>query len=148
MSGITISSVYGRRMRELVSMPIGPYSHAIKATIQAGASLLFIAGQIALDQKGNIIGKGDIVKQYETILEQIKAIVEDAGGTVDNIVKLVHYVAVDVSSESYLKELYPKISEVRKKMFKKTFPASTMVGVSSLMHKDALIEVDAMAVIP
>jgi len=148
MSETKIESVYGKKMQELVSKPIGPYSHCIKVSLRSGESLLFIAGQISLDQKGEIIGKGDVVKQYEVILQQIKAIVEDAGGKMDNIVKLVHYIAVDVSSDEYLNKIYPKIADARKKVFNQNFPVSTMVGVTSLMHKDALIEVDAIAVIP
>jgi enamine deaminase RidA (YjgF/YER057c/UK114 family) len=143
-----LEEVYGRRMKRSLRKPIGPYSHAIRARNLAKGGLLFIAGQIALDKDDKVVGADDIVRQYEVILDQIAMILEDAGGSLDQVVKLVHYVAMDVSSSRYLEEIYPRISDVRRRCFKtKKFPVSSMVGVTSLMRKGALIEVDAIAVL-
>ena len=53
-------------------------------------NLLFISGLTATDDKGNIVGKGDIVAQTRQIFEKIKAILEAAGGSFDDLVKTAH----------------------------------------------------------
>jgi len=61
-------------------------------------NLLFISGLTATDDKGNIVGKSDIVAQTRQIFEKIKKILEAAGGSFDDIVKTVDYI---VTTEGY-----------------------------------------------
>jgi 2-iminobutanoate/2-iminopropanoate deaminase len=115
---------------------LGIYSHAVKVQ---GNSLLFISGTTARDKNGNIVGKGDIKAQTQKILENIKIILDNAGATFDNIVK----VTVFIRDMAHFKDIH----EIRAKFFKKDFPASTLVQVSKLYSEDILIEMEAVAVL-
>jgi len=121
---------------ENLSKPLGIYSHAVKVQ---GNEFLFTSGITARDKDGNIAGKGDMKIQTQQVLENMKVILERAGATFDNIVK----VTVFVTDLSRFKDIH----EVRAKYFKKDYPASTLVQVSRLVHEDMLIEIEAIAVI-
>jgi reactive intermediate/imine deaminase len=121
---------------EKLSRPLGIYSQAVKAE---GNRLLFISGMTARDKDGNILGKGDIKVQTRQVLENIKAVLEKAGATFDQIVK----VTVFITDMSRFKEIH----EIRAQYFKKNYPASTMVQVSGLVSPDMLIEIEAIAVL-
>jgi reactive intermediate/imine deaminase len=121
---------------EELSRPLGIYSQAVKAE---GSRLLFISGMTARDKDGNIVGKGDMKAQTRQVLENIKAVLEKAGASFDQIVK----VTVFITDMSRFKEIH----EVRAQYFKKDFPASTMVQVKGLVSPDMLIEIEAIAVL-
>jgi enamine deaminase RidA (YjgF/YER057c/UK114 family) len=121
--------------------PIGPYSHGVVAT---GSRLVFVAGQIAWDETGRIVGKGSIAEQYRRILEIIAAVVSEAGGSMADVCKLVHYVARPTAADD---PEYRQLAEIRREFVERDFPVSTMVEVAGLMDRDALIEVDAIAVL-
>jgi len=101
--------------------------------------MLFISGITAADDQGNIIGKGDIVTQTRAIFERIGEILKAAGATFDDVVKTVDYITTT--------ENYRGTADVRREFFKKEFPAATGVIVAGLLRPDALIEMDAVAVI-
>jgi reactive intermediate/imine deaminase len=121
---------------EKLSKPLGIYSQAVKAE---GRRLLFVSGMTARDKDGNIVGKGDMKAQTRQVLENIKAALEKAGATFDQIVK----VTVFITDMSRFKEIH----EVRAQYFKENYPASTMVQVSGLVSPEMLIEVEAIAVL-
>ncbi|MFB9842379.1 RidA family protein [Mucilaginibacter ginsenosidivorans] len=122
-----------------VSTPRG-YSHA--AIVDLGnCKMLIISGQVALDNKGNLVGKDDFGKQAEQVFQNIKSIVEATGGKMDNVVKLGFFVR-DVSQLQALRAVRDKFINV------KNPPASTLVQVSKLFRDDILLEVEATAVIP
>jgi reactive intermediate/imine deaminase len=102
-------------------------------------NLLFISGQTAVDEKGEVVGKGDIVAQTRCIYENIGKILEAAGATFDNIVMTTDYI---ISAENY-----KETAQVRREYFKKDFPAATGVIVKALLKQDILIEIDAIAVL-
>jgi reactive intermediate/imine deaminase len=114
----------------------GTYSPAIEVQ---GGRFLFISGQVAIDDNGNVVGKGDIVAQTRKIFENIGRILENAGGDFSNIIKTNYYIT-DVS-------LFPKVAALRSEYFKNEYPASTMVGVNSLVNEDLLLEVEVVAVL-
>lgn len=101
---------------------------------------LFISGLIARDpETGKMEGRGDIVKQAEVIFRKMGTILEAAGGTFDDIVKTTDYVTT--------LERYRETAAVRRKYFKNGYPAATGVVVKALVNPDALIEIDAVAII-
>ena len=119
-----------------LSKPLGIYSQAVKAE---GNRLLFISGMTARDKEGKVVGRGDIKLQTRQVLENIKAALEEAGATFDQIVKVTVY----VTDISHFKEIH----QARAEYFKKDYPASTMVQVSGLVSEDLLIEIDAIAIL-
>ena len=125
-------------MREIINpknvhWPFG-FSHIAKM-----GDTLHISGQLALDQDGNIVGKGDMVAQTEKAYENLKKCLESVGATMNDIVMLRIFVT-DL-------EAFKKTGDVRKKYFGKYRPATTGLEISRLYFDDALIEVEAMAVI-
>ena len=101
---------------------------------------LFISGVIARDpETGRIAGKGDIVAQADFIFRKIEKILEAAGGTFDDVVKTTDYVTT--------LERYGETAAVRRKYFGNGYPAATGVVVKALVNPDALIEIDAVAMI-
>ena len=121
-----------------VGTPRGIMSQGVK--VPAG-HLVFVSGQVARNAQGETVGKGDIKAQTRQVLENIKAVLESAGATLDDVVKVGVFV-------TNLEEHFSQIHEVRAEFFKQDYPASTLVEVKALAQKDLLIEIEAIAVIP
>ena len=102
-------------------------------------NLLFISGMTATDDKGNIVGVGDIAAQTRQIFEKMKQVLAAAGGSFDDIVKTVDYITT--------MDGYKGTADVRREYFKNGFPAATGVVVKELLRPDALIEIEAIAVL-
>jgi 2-iminobutanoate/2-iminopropanoate deaminase len=119
-----------------VVKPFGAFSNAAWAT---RGRLLFISGQVALDELGSVVGVGDVRAQTRFILENIGKILGDAGGSFDDIVS----VNVFLTRMSDLAECH----EVRRTYFKPPYPASTLVQVVSLVQPELLVEINAVATI-
>ena len=118
--------------------PVGVFSQA--TVVEAKGRLVFISGMTARRPDGTIAGIGDISEQTRQVCENIKAAVEAAGGTMDDVCR------VDVYIRNM--EQFAGIHKVRAEYFKEPLPASTMVEVSKFTSPDALIEISAIAVIP
>jgi 2-iminobutanoate/2-iminopropanoate deaminase len=112
------------------------YSQAI---LTEGGKLLFIAGQTASDKDGNAVGKGDITAQTRQVFDNIKAVLEAAGGSLDSLVMTTTYITDRQYREGY--------NEVRRGMYKKDPPTSTLVIVKGLANEDYLIEIAGIAVL-
>jgi len=119
-----------------LSDPRPRYSQAI---LTQPKRLLFIAGQTAVDEKGKIVGMGDIEAQTRQVLENIKAILKEAGGSFEDIVKTTTYIT-DIKYREGL-------NQVRRDYFKKTPPTSTLVVVKGLAREEYLVEIEAIAVL-
>jgi enamine deaminase RidA (YjgF/YER057c/UK114 family) len=119
--------------------PVG-YSHAFEVR---GGRLLFLAGQVAFDTDGNVVGKGDLVAQFRQVCENLKTLVTSQGGTLQDIVKLNIYVLDKASYKASVKA----IGQVYREYFGKHFPAMTLAEVKGLYDADAgcLIEIEGIA---
>ncbi len=116
------------------------YSHA--AIIDLGnCQMIVLSGQVPLDSKGNLVGQGDLGKQTEQVFVNIKNIISDLGGTMDNVVKLGVFLT-DVSQIQTFRDIRNRFINI------KMPPTSTLVQVSKLFREDVLIEVEATAIIP
>jgi 2-iminobutanoate/2-iminopropanoate deaminase len=113
------------------------YSQAINVT--GVHTVLFLAGQVPYAADGTVNHIGDFMGQARQVFGAVKALVEHAGGTLQNVVKITTYVT-DVRRRLDFRV-------VRDEFFGPRGPASTMVEVSSLSHPDYLIEVEAIAVL-
>ena len=121
-----------------VSKPSGHFSQA--TVVEARGRLLFISGMTARRADGTIAGVGDVAAQTRQVCENLKAAVEAAGGSMDDICR------VDVYVRNM--EHFDAIHQVRREYFKAPAPASTMVEVSKMTSPEYLIEINAIAVLP
>jgi enamine deaminase RidA (YjgF/YER057c/UK114 family) len=121
-----------------LSSPTG-YSHI--AVVAAGRQI-HLAGQVALNVAGQVVGKNDLVTQTEQVFSNIAAALAAAGATLENVFKMVVYV-VDLNSQKA-----QSIRAVRKKYLGDgPYPASTIVGVTSLVNPELLLEIEVVAAI-
>jgi len=121
-----------------IRQPSGHFSQA--TVVEARGRLVFISGMTARRVDGSIAGIGDIEAQTRQVCENLKAAVEAAGGTLDDICR------VDVYVRNM--EHFDAIHKVRREYFKMPAPASTMVEVCKMTSPDYLIEINAIAAVP
>jgi 2-iminobutanoate/2-iminopropanoate deaminase len=115
--------------------PVGPYNQAIAAT----GTLIFVAGQIALDPvTGEVVGNRDVVQQTEQTITNLKAILAAAGVTLADVVKTSVFLA-DMNDFAAMNAVYAKYFD------EATAPARACVEVSRL-PKDVRVEIECIAV--
>jgi len=115
------------------------YTHAVAVE---GGRTIFIAGQVAFDHGGNLVGPGDLRAQTAQALENLTAALAAAGATPADVVKLNTYVV------NYKPADLPIIREARAQIFTgDKLPASTLIGVQALAFDGLLIEIEAITVI-
>ena len=118
------------------------YSHACKVE---GKKMLFVSGQVPIDESGNLVGRGDLRAQLKQCLDNMKVVLEAAGASLTNIVQTMTFLR---DSENVVQRFW----EIRKELFPQYFPdgvypVSTLLVVSSLYREDVLVEYQAVAVI-
>ena len=116
---------------DLAPKAIGPYSQAIKA-----GGLVFTSGQIPLDTSTMQVVEGDIQKQTELVLNNLKAVLEAAGTSIDRVVKTTVFLA-DMNDFAAMNEVYASF-------FSSNKPARSTVQAARL-PRDVSIEIEAIA---
>ena len=119
-----------------------PKGYSYGMEVKSGR-IVFVAGQVAMNATGAIVGRGDLVAQFRQTCANLQAVITSAGGDMTDFVKLTLYV-LDVGE--YKKQL-GGIGEVYREYFGKHYPAMTMVGVRDLFDaaEGALIEIEGYA---
>jgi enamine deaminase RidA (YjgF/YER057c/UK114 family) len=126
---------------DTLAKPAAGYSQVAEIT---GGKLVFIAGQVAQDKAGILVGKDDFRAQVEQVFSNLKLAVEAAGGEPRDLVKLNIYIVASVTPEQL-----PAFREIRDKYVNTANPpTSTLVFVSRLARPELLLEVDAVAAVP
>ena len=110
---------------------IGPYSQAVKA-----GNLLFVSGQLPLDPKTGQLVEGDIQKKTATVIENIRAILEESGSNLRSVLKATIFL-IDISDFSAVNDIYSRY-------FADSLPARSAVQVAAL-PKGADIEMEVIA---
>lgn len=110
------------------------YSHVAQA-----GSTLYLAGQIALDREGNLVGVDDIEAQTAQVYANLRAILEEMGGGMGDIVKMTTYLTDRAFLEGF--------RQVRNRFFSDPFPPNTLLFVDGLAAPEYLIEIEAIAVL-
>jgi reactive intermediate/imine deaminase len=111
------------------------YSHVVKV-----GKLLFIAGQVAFDTNGKLVGENDMKAQVKQVLENLKTALASQKADFSHVVKINTY-TTDV-------EAFLAAAEVRAEYFKGNLPASTLVQISKLARPGLLVEIEAIAALP
>ncbi len=118
-----------------LSTPTG-YSHVVSAR---GGRTVYIAGQVALDAKGQLVGEGDLAAQTRQVFANLETALKAAGASFNDVVKTNYYLR-DASQVQVIRD-------VRGKYFTKDLPASTLVEVSRLANPGFLVEIEVVAVV-
>jgi 2-iminobutanoate/2-iminopropanoate deaminase len=113
--------------------PIGPYNQAVKS-----GNFLFVSGQIALKPGTNDLANADIIEETHQVLQNLKAILAEAGMDFSNIVKTTIFLS-DM-------ELFSRVNEIYAKYFEGDFPARETVAVKGL-PKNANVEISVIAAV-
>jgi reactive intermediate/imine deaminase len=140
IGGIGLSAAQGGAIIERMnpkglSTPTG-YSHVVSVR---GGRTIYIAGQIALDAQGQLVGKGDLAAQTRQVFANLDVALKAAGASFANVVKTNYYMR-DASQVAIVRE-------VRSKYFTSELPASTLIEVPRLAQPDFLIEIEMIAVV-
>jgi enamine deaminase RidA (YjgF/YER057c/UK114 family) len=118
--------------------PTNGFTHVVAAT---GGKTVHVSGQVSVDAKGEVVGKGDFRAQVERTFENLTAALASAGATFKDVVKITYFVV------GLKPEHVPVVREVRRKYLDaENPPASTLVGVAALVVPEWLIEIDLVAV--
>jgi enamine deaminase RidA (YjgF/YER057c/UK114 family) len=121
---------------------LSPPRNYSQVTVITSARQIHVSGQIALNPAGEIVGTGDLAAQTEQVYTNLGHALAAAGATLADVFKIVSYV-VQITPD--------KVAAVRAARSKFVgdgpYPASTMVGVTGLVHPDLLIEIEAIAAI-
>ncbi len=120
--------------------PFG-YSHVAEVT---GGRLVYIAGQVALDAAGSLVGKDDFAAQARQVFANLNSALSSAGASFHDVIKLNYYCADAVDPTVHL----PMVREIRDQYINTAAPpVSTFVVVRRLVRPEWLIEVEAVAVV-
>lgn len=133
-------------MRAVTSKTLGPtfgmYSHGM---IAPGGELVVVAGQVAADRAGKLVGPGDVVAQTRQAFENVRAVLEAAGSDMQQIVRFQTFLTHATDIEGFMqarKELFPGYFPDG------VYPPNTILVVSRLVLPELLVEIEAMAVKP
>lgn len=130
-------------MRDIVNsskyhVPVAGFTQAVRAP--SGSQFLFVSGLTARRADGEVAHVGDITGQTRQVLENLRNVLEEAGATLDDVVRIVTYLR-DIND-------HPAMHAVRREFFGDEPPASTSVEISRLYHPDQLIELEATVALP
>lgn len=118
------------------------YSNGILAP--AGARTLYIAGQVAWDKQQRLVGEADFAQQFRQALSNVARVVQEAGGTSANLVRLTVYVT---DKQAYLASTR-ELGAIWREVIGSWYPAMALVEVAGLLEVGALVEIEGTAVIP
>ncbi len=103
--------------------------------------MLFCAGQVSVDDKGNLLHAGDMVKQINQVINNLETLLQKAGMQLSDIVRLIYY-TTDVAA--FTEAVQVLIDRLEREGCK---PATTLLGVTSLFHPDCVVEIEATVVV-
>jgi enamine deaminase RidA (YjgF/YER057c/UK114 family) len=117
------------------------YTHVV--SVEGARKMIFVAGQVAVDKAGKLVGAGDLPAQARQAAANVKQALAAAGATPANIVKMNAYIV------NYKQSDYSAMREARSVLFPEGTnpPASTLVGVTALAVDGLMIEIEAIAMV-
>jgi enamine deaminase RidA (YjgF/YER057c/UK114 family) len=118
--------------------PTGQFTQAIKVT---GGTMVFVSGLVGYEPDLTI-AKGDIVRQADVAFANLRRVMEAAGGSLADVVKVTIYIGEDFTQRR------EELREVRSRYFADHFPVSTLIQVAGFASPDYLFEIEAVAVLP
>ncbi len=116
----------------------GAYTQVVRGH---GSTTVAVAGQVALDADGKLVGENDFAAQAKQAYENVNTALEAAGATFDDVIKMTVFIV------NYTPDVFPALIAARKNVLGPNPPANTLIGVQALAAPEFLIEVEATAVI-
>ena len=113
-----------------------PFSQGLSAP---SGRMVWVAGQVALDEAGTVHGVGDAGLQTELALQNVARVLEAGDATLNDVVKLTVYLT-DMTD-------LPAVQAVRARYFPEDPPVSSTIGISSLVNPELVVEIDAVAIV-
>jgi 2-iminobutanoate/2-iminopropanoate deaminase len=120
-----------------LSAPTG-YTHIVEVT--GPVKTIYISGQIAADEKGDVVGVGDMKAQAEQVFRNLQTALTAAGAKFSDVVKMNSYIT-DMSK-------IQAVRDVRTRYLGDNLPASTFVQVAGLVRPELMLEIEVVAVVP
>jgi 2-iminobutanoate/2-iminopropanoate deaminase len=114
----------------------GSFAPGIAVT---GKRLIFVSGNVGTDANGQVVGKNDVGAQARQAFKNIDATLAQAGASLKDVVKITTFIVP--------MDRYGEFAAVRAEVFGGQYPASSTVGVASLVSPGYLIEIEAIAVV-
>ena len=122
---------------------LAPTNGWTQVVTSTGGKTVHVSGQVSVDERGQVVGNGDLKAQAEQTFANLDVALKAAGASFREVVKMNLYVV------GLKPELVPLLREVRARyVSRESPPASTLVGVSALVGADWLIEIEVVAVVP
>lgn len=132
-------------MRKTVYQPQGPLGYSRAVVVEKPThDHVSMAGVIATDEKGNVVGKDDMGAQTRRVYENIRSHLGDLGGGLEDVVR--HRVFVTTMDEEAIDAFHEAHSEFFEEP--REFPAGTLVEIESLALPEAMIEIEVEAIVP
>jgi len=119
--------------------PVSPSGAGPNAALSPGmivGDLLFVSGHVAVDTSGDVVGEGDAEAQTRQVMANIRAVIDAAGGKMEDVAKITCFIT-DITS-------YPAYSKVRSETWPSSPPASSTVVVAGLVRPEFMVEVEAI----
>ena len=121
---------------------LAPTNGWTQVVTSTGGKTIYVSGQVSVDERGQVVGKGDLKAQTEQTYANLAVALEAAGASFQDVVKMNLYVV------GLKPEAVPMLREVRARyVHRESPPASTLVGVTALVGADWLIEIEVVAVV-
>lgn len=130
-------------------MPEGSWDWHVPTTFSQGwrvGDLIFTGGQLSANEKGEVVGAGDIEVQTKNVFEALSRVLEEGGATWRDVVKLNTYYVCDETGPA-VQAFWEKMTRVRALYLPDPGPAATAVRVAGLMYDGFLIEAEVVAVV-
>ena len=125
-----------------VPPPLGAYSHALSTR---PGRLIFIAGQVSINEQGETVGPGDLSAQTRQVYHNLEQILSSAGATFQDVVRFSTFIKKGENLENYMnarRGISPRIYP------NNDFPPNTLLVIERLVQEDFLIEVEATVALP
>ena len=122
-----------------IAAPLGAYNHAV--TVRPGR-LMFIAGQVAVNEGGDPVGAADLPAQTRQVFHNLGQVLASAGASFENVVQFTTFIVRGQSIDDYIsarREIFPRIFP------KSDFPPNTLLVIDRLVREEFLIEIEAIA---
>ena len=127
---------------EGVAKPLGSYAHAVR--VRAG-ELVFIAGQVAVDESGALVGPGDFATQLRQVFQNLGRVLASVGASFENVAQFTTYLTHSQDVDPFmavrgelLAQLYPNGG----------YPPNTLLIINRLVREEFLVEIEAIAALP